>query len=98
MDKFVKTVLITTISSLILIFVLTFIGVNYFGNEFNAVDDSIESMITELSSKDLSPSCLFELPMDAEVGAFTITAFGFGVIFGYLWRKIVEKKSSKKAG
>ena len=89
MDRFVRNVAIVTLGLLAIIFINTYIGVKL-GNEFGGVDDVVETIAVE--GQDKEPHPVLELPGDAEVGAFTITSLGAGLIIGYMWRKIFAEK------
>jgi len=88
MDNFVKSVAIVTVTLLTVIFISTYIGVNFLGSKFEGIDDVVERIAVEEHKHIKNPHPVMELPGDAEVGAFTVASLGVGMIIGFLWRKL----------
>jgi len=96
MDSFVRNVAIVTVVLLGMIFINTYIGSQFLGNEFSAVDDIVETAAIQGQSLHKDPHPVLELPGDAEVGAFTVASLGAGIIIGFLWHKLLYNEEKVK--
>ena len=92
MDGFVKGVIGVTLALLAFVFVNAYIG-SRTGRDLGGLDDRIETMA--VAGRALQPHPVLELPGDSEVGAFTIAAFGMGMVVGYTWRKLFAREGDQ---
>jgi len=92
-DGFTKLMLTVMISILIVIFAS---GKYMSSRNMDAAgtDNNVNNMASSVAKVPHHP--FIELPGDAEVGAFTVSAFFAGIIIGHYWEKLFGESTKKK--
>jgi cobalt/nickel transport protein len=92
-DTFTKLMLTVMISLLIVIFAS---GKYMTSHNMNAegTDNVVNNMASSVAKVNHHP--FINLPGDAQVGAFTVSAFFAGLIVGHYWEKLFGESSKKK--
>lgn len=92
-DAFTKLMLTVMISLLIVIFAS---GKYMTSHNMNAdgTDNLVNNMASSVTKASHHP--FISLPGDAQVGAFTVSAFFAGLIVGHYWEQLFGESSKKK--